>query len=118
VKHKIETRGPLIVKGAVAVDLNRCPALHRMLTRMVGRQSDWATVVELRAKGELDAADRVAKRAMGIMPEPMSEEAKRKLREYNEIHKDEIKARAKLKRVARARTREIMVAPRRRRNVS
>jgi hypothetical protein len=52
---------------------------------------------------------------MGIVPEPMSEEAKEKLREYNETHKDEIKARAKLKRVTRARTRTIMVVPRGRR---
>lgn len=116
-KHKIETRGPLIVKGVVAVDLKRCPALHRMLTRMVERQSDWAKVVELRALGDLDAADRIAKRAMGIVPEPMSEEAKEKLREYNETHKDEIKERAKLKRMTQRRTRAIMVAPKSRRVV-
>lgn len=114
-KHKIEARGPLVVKGVVAVDPERCPALHRMLTRMVGRQSDWAKVVELRAKGELDAADRIARRAMGIASEPMSEETKQKLREYNETHREEIKERAKLKRTIKSRTRQIMVAPGRKR---
>lgn len=114
-KHKIETTGPLIVKGAVAVDAQRCPTLHRALTQMLERRRDWAKVVELRAKGELDAADRIAKRAMGIVPEPMSEEAKEKLREYNETHKEEIKERAKLKRTIKSRTRQIMVAPGRKR---
>lgn len=117
-KHKIETTGPLIVKGAVAVDSERCPTLHRALSRMIERRAergDWMQVVELRAKGEFDAADRIARRAMGIMPEPMSEEAKEKLREYNETHKEEIKERVKLKRIVKARTQAIMVAPRRRR---
>lgn len=114
--HKTGTVGPLVVKGTPAVDPARCPTLHRVLTRMLERmreQGDWAQVVELRAKGELDAADRVARRAMGIVPEPMSEEAKEKLREYREAHAEEIKDRAKLKRAVQARTRAIMVAPRR-----
>jgi len=119
VKPKVESTGPLIVRGVPAVDPQRCPTLHRALTRMLERQreqGDWSRVVELRAKGDLDAADRVARRAMGIMPEPMSEEAKEKLRLYREEHVEEIKDRAKLKRTIRARTRAIMVAPKRRRN--
>lgn len=117
-KHKIETTGPLITRGAVAVDPKRCPTLHRALSRMIECQraeGDWARVVELRANGEFDAADRIARRAMGVKSEPMSEEAKEKLREYRETHAEEIKARAKQKRAIKARTRAIMVAPKRRR---
>lgn len=110
-----ETRTPLIVNGAVMVDPKRCPILHRCLTLMLERgRGQWAKVVELRASGEMDAADRAARKAMGIVPEPMSEEAKEKLREYNETHKEEIRERAKFKRMAQRRTRAIMAAPRRR----
>lgn len=114
-KPKIETRSPLIVGGTVAVDAKRCPTLHRCLTLMLERgRGQWTKVVELRAAGDLDAADRIAKRAMGIMPEPMSEETKQKLKEYNETHKEELRDRAKLKRTVTARARTIMVAPKRR----
>lgn len=111
-----ETRGPLVVGGVVMVDPERFPALHRAVSKMVERgRGPWVRVVELRAKGEADAADRAARRAMGVKGEPMTEEAKEKLREYREAHKDEIAARAKLKRVVKARTRQMMKPARRRR---
>lgn len=114
-KAVTETRTPLIVNGAVMVDPKRFPILHRCLTRMVETsRGPWAKVVELRASNEPDAADRAARKAMGIKSEPMSEETKAKLREYNETHKDEIKARREQERVVRQRTRAIMAAPRRR----
>ena len=114
-KAVIETRTPLVVNNVVMVDPKRCPILHRCLTLMLERsRGPWAKVVELRASNQNDAADRLARKAMGVQGEPMSEEAKEKLRAYAEEHKDEIKERAKLKRAAQARTRAIMVAPRRR----
>jgi hypothetical protein len=103
--QKTETRGPLLKKdGTVAVDPLRCPTLYRVLTQMVERedgQGAWAKVVELRAKGELDAAERAAKRAMGIKGEPMDEETKAKLRVYEAEHKEEIAARRRTRRIER-----------------
>ena len=112
-----ETRTPLIVNGEVAVDPKKCPTLHRVLTLMLqgSRRSDWAKVVELRASGQADEADRAARKAMGVKGEPMTEETKEKLRQYNEEHKEEIKERAQLKRQIKARTRAIMKPSRGRR---
>lgn len=109
-----ETRTPLVVNGAVMVDPVKFPALHRCLSRTVSTGL-WGKVVELRKSGQLDAADRAARKAMGIKGEPMSEEVKAKLREHNETHKDEIKVQRRLARMTRQRTRAIMAAPRRRR---
>lgn len=116
-KATTETRTPLIANGVVMVDPKRCPILHRCLTKMLaeGGRRQWAKVVELRASGDLDAADKVARKAMGVQSEPMSEETKEKLRAYNEAHADEIKERARLKRMTQRRTRAIMVAPKHRR---
>jgi hypothetical protein len=106
-KHQVATMSPLVMNGVLAVDPQRCPTLHRALTRMLERghtQGDWAQVVKLRAKGDLDAAGRIARRAMGIAPEPMDENTKAKLRSYANEHKDEIKQKRKQEREVRLRT--------------
>jgi hypothetical protein len=113
-KAVTETRTPLIENGVVKVDPLRFPILHRCMTLLLERsRGPWAKVVELRASGQMDAADRAARRAMGVKTEPMSEETKEKLRAYNEEHKDEIKERRDQERIVRQRTRAIMAAPKR-----
>lgn len=72
--------------------------------------ADWARVSLLRQKGEDNAAERLARRLLGIRGEPMSEEAKEKLRVYKEEHAEEIKAREEIKKSARKRL-EVLVAP-------
>lgn len=68
----------------------------------------WTKVAELRRAGDGDAADRLARRAMGIKSEPMSEETKEKLRLWKEEHAAEIQARKDLDALTKARTRAIM----------
>lgn len=68
----------------------------------------WREVAELRRKGDSDAADRAARKAMGIKGEPMSEETKEKLRAWKEAHAQEIADRKALEAATKARTRAIM----------
>ena len=68
----------------------------------------WRKVAELRRAGDGDAADRLARRAMGIKSEPMSEETKEKLRLWKEEHAEEIRAARELEALTKARTRAIM----------
>ncbi len=63
----------------------------------------WRKVAELRRAGDSDAAERLARRAMGIKSEPMSEETKEKLRAWKEAHADEIAERHALELQTRAR---------------
>ncbi len=79
--------------------------IHRGLACSRG---GWDVVVDLRAAGDLEGAERAARKAMGIHGEPMSEETKEKLRKYQIEHAEEIKARAAIKAAAKARTRAIM----------
>lgn len=72
--------------------------------------ADWARVTLLRQKGEDQAAERLARKLLGVKGEPMSEEAKEKLRIYKEEHAEEIKAREELKRTTRKRL-EVLIAP-------
>jgi hypothetical protein len=84
--------------GKVLVDATRCPRLHAALTRgLVRVRSEWDRVVDLRRAGDLDKADRVAARLLGVKGEPMDEETKAKLRAYAEEHKDEIAAKRRLR---------------------
>lgn len=103
--------GPLIVKGEVVVDAERYPHLHAALTRgkalMDGQDADWKRVTELRKQGQDGAADRLIRKMLGVA-EPMSEEAKAKLREYYEKNKEAIQERQKAKREVRRRTLEIL----------
>lgn len=96
-KSKSQTTGPCLKAGRVLVDPKSCPTLHRSLTRGLALPNDWSKVVELRAQGMDDSADRKARKLMGIQSEPMSEETKVKLREYAEAHKDEIVERRRVK---------------------
>jgi hypothetical protein len=72
--------------------------------------SDWVRVTLLREKGEDQAAERLARKLLGIKGEPMTPEAKEKLRVYKEEHAEEIKARVELKRATRKRL-ELLVMP-------
>lgn len=98
--------------GTVAVDPRRCPALARSLERGLHWRREWARVVELRAKGRGEAADRLARRLMGVKGPPMDEETKRKLREYGRTHRAEIRERRRLRRVLRRRVESAAGRPR------
>lgn len=71
---------------------------------------DWARVSELKRQGETGSAERLARKLLGIKGEPMTPEAKEKLRIYKEEHADQIKAREELKRTTRKRL-EVLIAP-------
>jgi len=87
------------------IDPVKCPTLFRKAQEMQGRRGEgWGRVVALRAAGEQDAAERLVRKLLGVQGPPMSEETKEKLREYNETHKEEIKARREQEREVRRRT--------------
>lgn len=87
------------------VDPKKCPSLHAALLRAEAREQDgWVRVAELRRRGEDGAASRLVRKLLGIKGEPMSEETKEKLRQYNEEHAEEIKARKEQEKEVRART--------------
>lgn len=91
--------------GTVKVDAQKCPHLYRALVR--GRalvRDEWKRVVELRRAGQVDEADRLVRRLLGIQGPPMTEEKKAELRAWKEEHKDEIKGREKQRREVRQRT--------------
>ena len=113
-------RAPLISSdGRVLVDPVKYPALHRTLEAGVRRlregRAEWARVAELRAAGDADAADRLARKLLGVQGPPMTEEKKAELREWREAHKEEIAERAKQKRLLRRRTMAMLATGRRRR---
>ena len=88
-----------------SIDPVKCPTLYRKVEQMLARRGEgWGRVVSLRTAGEQDAADRLVRKLLGIQGPPMSEETKQKLREYNETHKEEIKARKEQEREVRRRT--------------
>ena len=97
----------------ISKDINpkRYPSLHAATLRgealVLADLAGWSRVETLRREGHGEAADRVARKLLGVV-EPMSEEAKAKLREYRETHKEEIAAKAKAKAVLRKRTKAIM----------
>ncbi|MGI0148679.1 MAG: hypothetical protein ACREDF_04005, partial [Thermoplasmata archaeon] len=67
---------PLFNKdGSIAVDPARCPTLHRALARSRNpeRRGEWERVSEFRRKGEVDAADRLVRKLLGIQGPPMTE---------------------------------------------
>lgn len=72
-----------------------------------GIRGSWKEVMEARREGDLDRAERLARKAMGIQGPEMSEETKEKLRQYRELHKEEIAAKEKLKRMTKRRFRMI-----------
>ena len=112
--------GPLIgPDGRVLVDAGKCHALHRALEagtrRLREERTEWARVAELRAAGDAGAADRLARKLLGVQGPPMTEEKKAELREWREAHKEEIAERAKQKRLLRRRTMALLATGRRRR---
>lgn len=81
----------------MTVDPKKCPTLARMLARSrAAEEQTWGKVVELRHAGKGDAADRLVKKLLGVQGPPMSEETKKKLKAYNEEHKEEIQRRRKI----------------------
>ncbi len=105
------TAGRLIVNGEIEVDQKRYPALYRALQRgkalVDGQKALWQKALDLRKQGQDAAADRVINKILGIS-KPMSEEAKAKLREYNEKNREAIKERQRQKREVRKRTLELV----------
>lgn len=92
------------------VDPVKCPRLHAALQREASvRGPGWAQVAEFRRTGDLDSADRLVRKLLGVKNPPMSEETKEKLREWNEAHKDEIRDRRKHERDVRRRTKALLV---------
>ena len=71
----------------------------------------WKSVVVFKAIGQDGKARRLRKKILGVS-KPMSDEAKLKLKAWNEAHKDEIRERAKLRR--RFRKAAMASAPQRR----
>lgn len=59
----------------------------------------WAKIIELKKMGNGASADRLAKKLMGIEPDPMSEEDKETMRLYREEHREELRQKAKNKRL-------------------
>lgn len=109
-KAQTVTTGPLFNRDrSVAVDPTRFPSLYRALSRISQEQREgWSKVTQLRRAGEDDAADRLARKLLGVQGPPMSEETKEKLRRYNEEHKEEIKERRLQERLVRQRTLAIL----------
>lgn len=106
--------------GTVAVDPVRCPTLHRALERMVARRKaaggGWARVVEFRAAGDMNAADRLVRKLLGVQGPPMSEETKAKLRAYEEEHREDIRLRRKQRQEVRRRTVALLTTGKRKAN--
>jgi hypothetical protein len=103
----------------VLVDARKYPALHRGLEagarRLREDRAGWARVVELRGRGEVESAHRLAAKLMGVQGPPMDEETKERLRQYKAEHKDEIKQREQQRRDVRERTLALLATGRRRR---
>jgi hypothetical protein len=100
--------GPLIAPdGRVLVDARKYPALHLALEagarRLRDGRAEWGRVAELRAAGQAESANRLAKRLLGVQGPPMDEETKETLRRYKAEHKEEIKERGQQRRDVRAR---------------
>lgn len=65
----------------------------------------WTQIIIAKRTGQDYEADRLTRKALGIH-RPMSEEAKEKLRQHNEEHKDDIKLRRKFNRQTEKRIQE------------
>jgi hypothetical protein len=80
-----ETNGRLVVKGVIAVDGEKFPALRRAMERgskLVDEgRAKWAQLAELRRTRQDAAADRLVKQILGVKGEPMPEDVKAALRE-------------------------------------
>ena len=106
---------PLIDRdGTINVLQAKCPALYRALVRSAAASAktrfQWERVMHLKREGHSDQGDRLAKRLLGVKGEPMSEETKEKLRQYQEEHKGEIKVRQEVKRDVRRRTKVLLAS--------
>ena len=87
------------------VDPVKCPRLYAKLKALEEqRQAGWGKVTELKRTGDTDAAGKLSKKLLGVKTTPMTPERKAELKEYNEIHKDEIKDRRRQEREVRKRT--------------
>lgn len=67
--------------------------------------NEWHQIVEARKAGNDTQAEKLIRKALGIH-RPMSEEAKEKLRQHNETHKEDIALRRKFNRQSIKRTQE------------
>jgi len=76
---------------------------------------EWVKIAEARKGGLHDKAARIFRKLFGLA-EPMTDEAKAKLKAYAELHKDEIAYKAKVKRALRRMVKDLMVAQPRRKS--
>lgn len=111
--------GPLLYKnGMVRVDPTKYPHLHAALERGMAdyreKRAEWARVAELRRAGQVDSADRLARKLLGVQGPPMSEAKKAELRAYNEAHKDERAEKRRLAAEVRRRTKALLATGRKR----
>jgi hypothetical protein len=91
------------------VDPIKYPSLYAALKRGTEAiREGWQKVSDLRQAGHNDAANRLARKLLGVQGEPMSEETKEKLRRYNEEHKEEIQERRKQERATLERTKALL----------
>ena len=74
------------------------PKFAKLADHWKAMSCTWAKVLALRREGKEQEADVLVRKITGTYKE-MTEEAKEKLREYYEEHKEEIRARQKLKRM-------------------
>lgn len=102
---------PSIVKNYTeAINKSKYPHLYAATERGMKLKEEelegWKQVAELRRDGKDKRADNLAAKLLGVESEPMSEEAKEKLRIYNEEHKEEIAQRRKEKKEQEAQFKE------------
>ncbi|MGH8898800.1 MAG: hypothetical protein ACRDZ4_17705 [Egibacteraceae bacterium] len=117
---RLEDRGPLVGPGlANLVDAQRYPALHATVERRLEsareERGQWQRIAELRREGQVEAAERLARKLLGIQGPPMTEEKKEELRAWKEAHKEEIRQRKEQQRSVRERTLALLTTGRRRR---
>lgn|SRR5574339_243137 len=74
------------------------PKVAKLISHWRRMECTWAEVLKLKRLGKYSEADTMVKKITGTYKE-MTEEAKEKLRQYYEDHKDDILAKAKLKRM-------------------
>jgi hypothetical protein len=98
------------------VNAKKCPRLHAALVREETRaRAGWTRVAELRRAGQDKSAARLVKRLLGVQGDPMPEERREYLAQYNLEHKEEIKERRHQEAEIRRRTIAMLTNVRRKR---
>ena len=99
--------------GNVAVDKNKHPELYNAIERSLDWRKTWQQIVDYKKEGKHAKAEKLRLQSLGLW-EPMTDEAKEKLRQYGIDHKEEIDARRKMKQEIKKRTLQQINRPRKR----